>query len=209
MINKEFAIISRMITRFIFVRHGELDGENSTVLHGPRDKVSLSEKGRNTMERACSMLQGVDVIFSSNEIRTKQSAEILSKVISKPIHYLDTLEGRIWGDFAGQTWKSVSSVLDGKSFEERYQFVPPNGESWKQFEERILTSLKIIGNKFEGKTICIISHGSSIRVLLPKVFNIPIAKSLKLYPDYGSISSVEFDGQNYKNPLFNRTNDLI
>ncbi|MEK7094298.1 MAG: histidine phosphatase family protein, partial [Patescibacteria group bacterium] len=56
-----------------------------------------------------------------------------------------------------------------------------------------------------GKNVCIVSHGSVIRVLLPKIFGISVEESLKMYPEYGSLSLVEYDGQNYTNPLFNQS----
>ena len=190
----------------IFVRHGELNGEDPNILHGANDPVSLSEKGRNTMT-ALSLVLGkmdVGVIVSSPEIRTKESAEIIARKLSIPTQYIDELQGRKWGDFSGKSWSEVSKILSDKTLEERYEFTPPNGESWKQFESRMLATVRTVSQDFIKNNVCIVSHGSSIRVLLPKIFGIPVAESLKLYPGYGSISEVEYDGQNYINPLFNQ-----
>ncbi|MDO8742592.1 MAG: histidine phosphatase family protein [bacterium] len=191
--------------RIIFIRHGELEGENSSVLHDVNDPVSLSEKGRSTIIALCSVLkkEEIGLIVSSPEIRTKESAEIISQELSIPTQYLEGLQGRKWGDFAGKTWDEVGKILGNKSTEERYEFVPPSGESWKQFESRMLTALRVISQSHQ-KNICIVSHGSSVRVLLQKIFAIPVEESLKLYPEYGSMSVVEYDGQNYTNPFFNR-----
>lgn len=189
--------------KIVFVRHGELEGENSSVLHGAADPVSLSEKGGNTMLSASSVLKsmGIGMIVSSPEVRTKESAEIIARELSLPVRYMDELQGRKWGEFAGKSWDEVSKILGAKTLAERYTFVPPQGESWEQFERRILKVVNAIVTDSAGKNVCIISHGSVIRVLLPKIFGIAVEESLKMYPEYGSIRSVEYDGQNYTNPV--------
>ena len=189
--------------KIVFVRHGELEGENSSVLHGADDPVSLSDRGRHTMLSAAAVLKSMEIgmIVSSSEVRTKESAEIIARELSVPVRYTDELQGRKWGDFAGQAWSAVSETLGAKTLEERYKFIPPQGESWEQFERRILKAVDAATKDSMGKNVCIVSHGSVIRVLLPKVFGVPVEESLKMYPEYGSIRSVEYDGQNYTNPI--------
>lgn len=193
--------------KLFFVRHGEIEGENSTTLHSANDPVSLSKKGRETMISLSSILKKMDIdtVISSPEIRTKESAEIIAKKLSRPIQYIDELQGRKWGDFAGKSWDEVRNVLGAKTLKERYAFIPPQGESWKQFESRMLGAIHKITQDPLRKNICIVSHGSSIRVLLPKIFGIPVEESLHLYPEYGSLSLVEYDGHKYTNPVFNKT----
>ena len=188
--------------KIVFVRHGELEGENASVLHDVDDLVSLSEKGRNTMVSASTALKSMEIgtIVSSLEIRTRESAEIIARELSLSVRYTDELQGRKWGDFAGKSWYEVSKFLSAKTLEERYKFIPLQGESWEQFELRILKVVEAIAKDTTGKNVCIISHGSVIRVLLPKIFGVPVEESLKMYPEYGSIRSVEYNGQNYTNP---------
>jgi acyl carrier protein len=191
--------------KIIFVRHGELDGENPDVLHGVNDAVALSNKGKEMMRALGRSLKGarVDIIISSSETRTKESAEILSEELGVPAKYRDELQGRKWGALAGRSWGEIGPILDKKPLAERYEYIPSGGESWKEFEERMLRIIEEITLEYTDKTICIVSHGSSIRVLLPKVFGVPVEESLTLYPYYGSVSMIEFDGTKYANPLFN------
>ena len=197
--------------KIFFVRHGELEGETSTILHSANDPVSLSKKGRETMISLSLILKNLDIgmVISSPEIRTKESAEIITKKLSRPVQYMDELQGRKWGDFAGKSWDEVRNFLEAKTLEERYIFIPPQGESWKQFESRMLGAIHKITHNFPlaetSKNICIVSHGSAIRVLLPKIFGIAVEKSLHVYPEYGSISVVEYDGHKYTSPVFNKT----
>ncbi|MEQ1666395.1 MAG: histidine phosphatase family protein, partial [Bdellovibrionales bacterium] len=206
-----FLNILRPSMKIVFVRHGELEGENSNILHAIDDSVSLSKKSRETMISLSSILKNLDIgmVISSPEIRTKESAEIIAKKLSRPVQYMNELQGRKWGDFAGKSWDEVRDILSTKTLEERYAFIPPQGESWKQFESRILDALHKIARNFSlaetSKNICIVSHGSAIRVLLPKIFGIPVEESLHVYPEYGSISVVEYDGHKYTSPVFNKT----
>lgn len=188
-----------MKTTLHFLRHGALEGERTSVLHGPNDPVTLSTLGTAQIAEAASILLhlGTGVIFSSGESRTKESAELLRETVQVPIHLNDELRGREWGAWAGKEWEEVHATLADKSLEERYLFRPPGGESWKEFEERVLAALDVIVPQHAGQAICIVSHGSVIRVLLPKVFGMSIEDSLTQYPAYASIWSVEYDGENY------------
>jgi broad specificity phosphatase PhoE len=189
------------MTKFLFIRHGQLEGENRKVLHHFQDPVSLSKEGKETMQKIAPYLVDTSpsILYTSPETRTKESAEMLASTLGIQINTLPSLTGRDWGDFAGKEWNEVEHILREKTLEERYLYKPPRGESWKTFEERILGALADIAGKEMG-VVGVIAHGSVIRVLLPKVFGVGTEESLDLYPDYGSVSSVKYDEGSYRDP---------
>lgn len=191
-----------MNTGLYFIRHGRLEGDSEGMLHGANDSVVLSSEGKEQMRDAAVSLKkdGIDTIFASTETRTKESAQIISEALMIAPNFRKDFLGRNWGDWAGREWKEVQSILGEKSIEERYLLVPPGGESWKAFENRILMAVNSILNESEGRRICLISHGSVIRVLLPKIFGLSVEESLSYYPDYGSISTVLYNGASYLSP---------
>jgi broad specificity phosphatase PhoE len=200
-----------MKTKLIFVRHGDLVGERKNVLHSPHDPVSLSEPGIKQMENIAELLReySPSEVASSLEKRTIGSAQIIGGKLDISPMCTNGLQGRNWGDWAGKTWEEVSKTLATLTLDERYLFIPPNGESWQQFESRILEAITFIANQHSSKTIVIVSHGSTIRVLLPKVFDISVEESLKLYPDYGTLSISDFEDGQFSPIIFNGGSNIL
>jgi broad specificity phosphatase PhoE len=200
-----------MKTTLIFIRHGDLEGERKDILHTPDDQVSLSEKGRAQMLETAEVLKlyGPGVLIASDEKRTVESAHILSESLGIEIETTNALKGRSWGEFSGKTWEEVGKQLGSLSLDERYVFVPPGGESWKEFEGRLSEEVGRIARKYEGKTVAIVAHGSAVRVLLPVLFGVTKEESLKMYPDYASISVVMFEDGVFDPGIFNSTKHLV
>ncbi|MBU2159124.1 histidine phosphatase family protein [Patescibacteria group bacterium] len=191
-----------MNTTLYFLRHGMLEDEKEGVLHNPNDPVSLSEVGRKQITDAAKTLkeEGIEVLISSTETRTRDSAALIKEQTFIPVQLVEQLSGRNWGSWAGRKWNDVQEELSSLTLQQRYMVTPPGGESWKDFESRVVTSLDRIVSEHIGKKICLVSHGSVIRVLLPKVFGLFVEESFKYYPDYGSLSTVEHDGLEYVRP---------
>jgi broad specificity phosphatase PhoE len=199
-----------MKTKLIFVRHGDLVGERKDILHTPDDQVSLSELGIKQMEDISEILKSYrpEAIFSSFEKRTVDSSRIIAQKLSIDTRQIKELRGRDWGEFAGKTWEEVGKHLAGLSLDERYEFVPPGGESWRQFEGRQVEAITSLAEQNIGKTLVFVSHGSSIRVLLPPIFHISKEESLKLYPDYGTLSIADFEDGKFEPVIFNESSKI-
>lgn len=83
-------------------------------------------------------------LYTSDTIRILESARIISDRTRIPVNSITGMEERNWGIYSGKPWKAVKEILDKFSLVERYNFVPENGESWKQCEGRLINSLKKI-----------------------------------------------------------------
>ena len=94
------------------------------------------------------------------------------------------------------------------SLEERYTYIPPEGESWQEFETRLIASLKRILNENQGKTIVVVSHGGAIRASMPYLLNVPKEESFKYDPANASITSFDFDGEKFFPKTINDTSHL-
>ncbi len=57
------------------------------------------------------------------------------------------MQERNWGVFTGKPWGEVKKILDPMSIEERYDYTPPQGESWRVFEGRLIKAVKKILKK--------------------------------------------------------------
>lgn len=187
-----------MKSRLILVRHGETNKNINEELYKFHDPESLNKTGVAQMEKTARELQKYNLsrLFSSRELRAIKSGEIISKVCRIKLNLIDGLEERNWGDYSGRQWVEVKNILDEMSTEERYNYIPTNGESWKDFETRLINATQKILTKHKNETIVVVTHAGAIRALMPVLLNIPKEESFKYEPDNGSISIFDYaDGK--------------
>lgn len=188
-----------MKTRLILIRHGETHKNVAQVLHGRKDDASLNEVGKSQAERATKVLAeiGFDMIYSSTEVRAKETAEILNRSCKAPVIYIDDFRERDWGIFEGKSWAEVAALLSKMTISERYKFKPDQGESWQEVEERLTGALRKIISENEDKTVVVITHGGTIRTLMPYLLNVPLAESFKYDPKHLSFTIFDYDDEKF------------
>lgn len=184
------------MTKLILIRHGETAKNVESKLHDYDDPEVLNDNGRKQIKKAANRLKEFSpvIIYSSKEERAVQSAEILAKELDISSESVEGMQERNWGIFSGKPWLEVQAVLDPMTLDERYNYVPPQGESWKQFEERLINAVEQVlkGNKDES--IIMVTHGGAIRALMPHLLNVPKEESFKYDPANASITVFEYDG---------------
>lgn len=128
--------------KLILVRHGETNKNISNKLHQSGDLELLNENGVTQITK--TKLAGIDVVYHSLEARAVQSAKIISDLCGVTAVPLEGLQERNWGVYSNKPWSEVSKILEGLTLEERYLYIPENGESWKDFESRLISVIKNI-----------------------------------------------------------------
>lgn len=173
---KQIAVSSRQeilsrtkgVVKLLFVRHGQAESNAKGVCSGDQGKAdySLTANGRRQLEKTVKEIKNekVDLIFSSDFLRTKQSAEFFAKKIKKGIIYDKRLRDIAVGSFEGKTIVLSREWRSGQPdyFEAVF---PGGGESLKMVGERMVNFLDEIGSKYQGKTILIVSHQDPIKTL--------------------------------------------
>jgi probable phosphoglycerate mutase len=159
-----------MKTRLIFVRHAEAEGNKIRKFHGWTDS-GITEKGHLQAQRVAERLKDVemDILYSSSLARTLQTAEYISVVKGLPIHRTDKLKEINGGDWEGQSWTELQEKWPEShdTWENRpHEHKMPNGESMQEFQERLVAEVMQIIRANEGKTVCIVTHGTAIRALI-------------------------------------------
>jgi broad specificity phosphatase PhoE len=132
--------------KIILVRHGQTNTNVRGVMHAVKDEEVLNEEGKRQMAKVAEDLEYLKPtkIYTSNEKRTKESGDIIAKKFGIPLETLEDIGERNWGDFVGQPWSEVEKILKPMSIEQRYLYTPPNGESWKTFETRLIQAINKI-----------------------------------------------------------------
>jgi broad specificity phosphatase PhoE len=200
------------MSKIILVRHGETIKNIQGKIHKFGDPEILTNKGIVQIEKTAEELKKYtpDTLYCSGEKRARQSAEIISHILNIPLQRIKGLEERNWGDFVNLSFQDIKQKtgMENMDFETRYTFHPPNGESWKEVEMRLLNALNEILSKNKDKTIVLITHGGSIRTLMPTLLGVDKTESYKYDPDNASISVFNYSKGKFTKEIYNNTNHL-
>ena len=171
------------MTIIYLIRHSkplDVNNELSTdTLQIQNEKKVLSKEGENLAKGKFnnSIFNDIEVIFTSNYVRTIETAKYISENNDIKINILDELGERRFG---------ISSWSEKPKDFERRQFLDENykigdGENKKEVEERMYDCILKILKENKNKTIAIVSHATAISYLLNKWCNIKIEDNMLSY----------------------------
>jgi len=162
-----FHEIPKLSNKYIIARHGYGEhNEKGIIASNPKKhltSISLTDKGVKQVEVVVqdSDLE-IDYIFSSDFLRTKQTAEIWKEKYEKEI----VLDGRlreIWcGSYDGK--KEIEFRIEVPYYN-RLKKGAYDGESYEEIVERMKSFISEMEEKYEGKNILIVSHGGPLKIL--------------------------------------------
>ena len=139
------------------IRHGETEQNVLKVWQGHTD-TPLNKTGLRQAKLLASRLKDSNAtVYSSNLKRASETASFLSK----KIELRETLREINVGDFTGmpvgQTFSSNNDIFQSLQ-NDSYQF--PNGETVKEFKQRVKDELEyIFGNIENGSEAIVVTHG--------------------------------------------------
>lgn len=194
---------SALSSTFVDVmRHGEPEGicENGgMILRGSIDHA-LTERGWLQAKRRVEPLESWDVVVSSPLGRCSSFADWVvseSKSVNSNVIIKDQWREVHYGDWEGLSthdiWKKSPEVME-KLWRQPLDFCAPNGESVRDFSQRIEGAWESLLNEFQGKRILLICHGGVMRMLLQQLllmapeamnrFSIPYAAMSRFRVDH-------------------------
>lgn len=155
------------------VRHGESVGNKAGLHQTP--EMELSESGRRQSELLARRLKKIkpDLIYSSTFLRTRQTAEIISKSLNIPVEYWDSLtELRTPSEIHN---KSINDPKIAKIKEfvkknfARENFRYSDEETFPELNNRIKKVLEHLIRNHQKQNIICISHASMIKAIMSKM----------------------------------------
>ena len=184
--------------KLLFIRHGQTETNTRGVMHRSNDEDGLSTLGKQQAEKLVEICKNhlVEILYSSPEKRALETATIISNAMNVPMKTLPNLRERNWGDWEGKPWDEVKKILDPMTLDERYKFVPPNGESWQQMEHRLKEILDYVTSQ-KVKSIAVVTHGGALRGLMPLLTNAPKESSFKYDFKNASVSFFNYEDGNF------------
>ena len=166
----------------IFIaRHGETDHNKNHILQLP--STPLSTTGEQQAQLLAQRLQSENItrIISSDYLRAAQTAQALSELTQINVELNPLLRERNLGDIRGQSYDELG--FDPFALD----YLPPNGESWAEFNERVTDAWQFIAQQVTQSNghLLIVTHGLVCRALMP---HLQLPKDVKSLSQYGNTS---------------------
>lgn len=203
-----------MLTIYL-LRHAETDyNAHAQFIGGRSNHIPLSIKGEKQALAVGKVLRDSNIqfeqVYCSIANRTRQTLDLIlsqANITSNPIIYPEELQELSQGDWEGKlrfeiyTPEQLTEINSNQ-----WLFTPPNGESQKEVEERMLAfiSSEILSEHTEGNFL-IVGHGIAFKCLLRGILDISSQMAYKLSIDNTSLTKLSYDKEkgwfvNYMNP---------
>jgi len=167
---------------YFILRHGESLRQIKKISLCWPEKIHcpLTKKGIEEVEVSAKKLKNkkIDLIFSSDLLRTKQSTEILAKETGAKIIFDKRLREYNAGTMNGKDPKLIWEFLEKK--QNIISAKPPGGESFIEIKKRTLGFLNDINKKYKEKNLLIVSHEFPLTILEWSLLGWPLEKIIKL-----------------------------
>ncbi len=171
------------MTTIYLIRHSKPMKVNNTLnndnLQIQNEKQFLSIEGEQIAQNKLNNteLDNIDVLFSSNYVRTMQTAKYLAEKNNLEIKVISDLGERKFGI---DSWEQLPENFEREQFlDENYKI--GNGESQKEVRERMYSTVMKILSEYNNKRVAIISHATAISYLLKKWCDIQLVNDKLRY----------------------------
>ncbi|WP_114855922.1 histidine phosphatase family protein [Brachybacterium sp. YJGR34] len=175
------------MTLFGLVRHGQTDYNLQNRFQGSSD-IPLNATGIEQAHHALDGLPDVewDVILSSPLQRAEQTARIIAEDHGIPFGGTEERLVEIhWGVAEGEPVEEMEERYPERSF--------PGREDHQAVADRGYDGLEALEERFPGKKVLLVAHGTLIRFVLSGI----IERPLPSIPN-GTLSQVELEGTSWR-----------
>lgn len=195
--------------RLLFIRHGQTDTNILGLTHYTHDFSGLSEEGKQQAKNLASVCkaQKIEKLFSSPAKRALETTQWINEKLNVATSVLPDLTERRWGKWAGRPWADIHQALSAMTIEQRYTFIPPDGESWQQMEARLRNVLSNLVSQSLDR-LAVITHGGVLSGLMHVIQPLSKEQTIALQFDNASITTISYKENCFKVLSINETNHL-
>ena len=191
------------MTEILLIRHGETDYNKKKLYYGHLNP-SLNETGikqlENTKRKLEKMVKEIDVIFSSDLKRCRESLKLLEIAENIQRNFSENLRELNFGNIEGKTYdeikKNFPHYVDEMKNNWRY-FQTEGGESLSDLERRVTKEVEKIKKIYQNKKILIVAHAGVIQTLISHYLFGNLDGYWKFQLDNGSITKMTVTNDEY------------
>lgn len=184
--------------QYFVMRHGESVNNVQNILSSDVDAdYGLTDKGKTDVRNAVKALGSVDVIIASPFKRTRESALTAAQALnfSSDSILFDTRLGESgFGVFNGKSLEEYHRAFPDRV--ERFSQAPEGGETYREIRKRMGDVMRELEEKYSGKKILIISHGTPLWLLVALSRGLSSHEAIALrateYPDRAQLTPLPY-----------------
>ncbi len=193
------------MTKLILIRHGQTD-LNIQMKYCGYSNPSLNEEGKQQVKHTKKSLNeiDVDVLFSSDLLRTMETAQIIFP--NMVIQQEERLREYNFGVFEGLTYGEIMEEyadIYTEWIDDPSKRVIPDGDSFISFSQRVREGLDSILSQNKHRTIVLVTHSGPIRLMLSDVLKYDTDKFWKIKQDNAALNIINYNGLNAKVEIIN------
>ena len=183
-------------TTYLFlVRHGENEWTKRGALAGRTPSISLNEKGREQAQQIAERLkaQPITAIYSSPLVRCLETAQPLAAALDLSVSVEPGVLEVDYGDWRGGELKELGKRPEWQLvqiFPGGFRF--PRGETLREVQNRVITTLERIRAQHEGEAVAVFAHGDVLRTSLAYYLGTPLDLFQRIQISTASVSLVAF-----------------
>jgi len=135
-------------------------------------------------------------IITSPLLRCREFAERSAASAGLSAAIIDDWQEIDYGDWDGMPaaeWRKVAADQFRAFREDITALAPPNGESFIQFRDRVLSAWNRLAEFDHGSHLLVVTHGGVLRVVLPHVLGMPANRSFPLHIPFACYSRVQLE----------------
>ncbi len=182
-------------TYLFLIRHGENEWTERGALAGRTPSVPLNDKGKEQAQQVAERLkeQPITAVYSSPLLRCLETAEPLAAALNLSVSVEPGILEVDYGEWRGGELKEL-----GKRPEWRLvQIYPggfrfPGGETLREVQNRVITTLERIRTEHAGEVIAVYAHGDVLRTSMAYYLGMPLDLFQRIQISTASISLVAF-----------------
>jgi probable phosphoglycerate mutase len=188
-------------TRVCLIRHGETDWNVEKRIQGHTD-IPLNETGR---AQALAMAfnaahQRFHAIYSSDLVRTLETAKVLAQREDMEVKLLPQLRERHYGLFQGITAEQgarVYPVAYAHYLARDLDYDFETGESLRMFAQRVEDAIDWLVRHHSGQTIAAVSHSGVLDVVYRRATGRPLSTPRDFVIPNCALNWFHFDSQGW------------
>jgi len=169
--------LKKLKNRYFIIRHGESKANvKGILLSHPREgsmSFGLSKKGRKQVKDSVAknnLLDSDVVIYSSDFLRAKETAEIVKRLLSiKKINLHKNLRERYFGKYDKTSLNNLITIWKEDKVNPNHKH--SKVESPNKVLKRTIVLITKLEKKFKNKKILLVSHGDVLQILQTSFLN--------------------------------------
>lgn len=182
--------------RLVLVRHGEPAQEAKSRCYGRLD-IGLSDIGRTQIQAKSCLIRNFPAValYASPLKRAMDSAAIVGACLGLQPIISPELQEINFGCLEGLTYSEIERLYpkEFRQWMERPSEIKfPEGESFAEVKARVLKFKEFLLNTHDGKTVILVSHAGTNRIMLAEALGIFDHMVFRIDQAYAAINIIDY-----------------